>query len=286
MKSQAGQVLKVKVTEVTEESYFFKDIKNNTYEIPKHRCKKSYIVNQFINIYSFINKAGQVSYSTDLPFLKLGEVGVLEVVAINKNGFFLNNNTQRDLLLPNSEKVGFIKEGDQILVKVLAKTDGLERATMKIQNHERMIDSDRVENGKRYRGIVIKKIKSKTSKKTDTVIARMATGLNVFIHNSEYDKEPRLNEEIEFRVIFIREDKKVNASLLPHVKDRLKIDQKKILEFLYQENGVTTITEKSDSELIMQKMGLSKKSYKKAIRALLEQKKVEFKNQKFYLLKQ
>ncbi|MCB0279013.1 MAG: hypothetical protein KDD94_05900 [Calditrichaeota bacterium] len=282
MQLQVGQVQKYKIQSDEGDFYKVRNLRNQEFNLYKRYCSKKYVRNQFIELHSFSEKDHQVFLSPRIPILKEGDVGRLKVIDQNPHGIFLDNGTERDLLIPNSEKDGYVTVGDYVLVKVIRGENGLIKATMNVETRSSR-KSTEIKNGQRLKGRVVEHLQEQNRKDLKGIRYLTDDGLYIFVHKSEMEYIPKLNEEVEGRVIFIREDNKINASFLPHVKERPNLYKEQIVRKLHQEHGVSPVTDKSSAEEIKLIFGLSKKAFKKAISVLIKEDRVELKNNKLYL---
>ncbi|GKV65451.1 MULTISPECIES: CvfB family protein [Sporosarcina] len=97
----------------------------------------------------------------------------------------------------------------------------------------------------------------------------------IFVHESERLQEPRLGEEVELRIIGMRDDGTLNGSLLPRKQDRLQTDGEQILSYLEQSGGKMPFTDKSTPEEIEEMFQLSKGAFKRALGKLMKEGRIE-----------
>lgn len=93
-----------------------------------------------------------------------------------------------------------------------------------------------------------------------------------FIHNSEREEEPRLGQLIKGRVIEVKDDATVNASLLPLKEERIDPDSEVILAYLKLNDGTMPYNDKSDPEDIRDIFGMSKSAFKRALGKLMRER--------------
>lgn len=93
-----------------------------------------------------------------------------------------------------------------------------------------------------------------------------------FIHQSEREEEPRLGEFIEGRVIEVKDDATVNASLLPLKEERIDPDSETILAYLKLNDGTMPYNDKSDPQDIRDIFGMSKSAFKRALGKLMRER--------------
>ena len=72
----------------------------------------------------------------------------------------------------------------------------------------------------------------------------------IFIHNTEQEREPRLGQEVDVRIIGVRDDGTLNGSMLPRKEERLGDDAEKIFHILNDIGGKMPFTDKSSPEEI------------------------------------
>jgi predicted RNA-binding protein (virulence factor B family) len=99
-------------------------------------------------------------------------------------------------------------------------------------------------------------------------------GFRGFIHPSERREEPRLGQQLQARVIDVKEDGSVNLSLLPRKQDAMSIDAEQILTYMRTRNGAMPYSDKSEPEDIKEKFLMSKGAFKRALGHLMKQGKV------------
>ncbi|MFC5588055.1 S1 RNA-binding domain-containing protein [Sporosarcina soli] len=96
----------------------------------------------------------------------------------------------------------------------------------------------------------------------------------IFIHNSQQEKEPRLGQEVDVRIIGIRDDGTLNGSLLPRKEERLGDDAETVFRYLTEVGGRMPFTDKSTPEEIKEMFDLSKAAFKRALGKLMKEGKI------------
>ncbi|MGL4820622.1 MAG: hypothetical protein ACRC5C_11675 [Bacilli bacterium] len=100
-----------------------------------------------------------------------------------------------------------------------------------------------------------------------------------FIHVSERKEDMRLGERVEARVIGVKPDGTLNASMLPRKQERMDDDAEKILDVLRSRAGNTMpYSDKSDPYDIEERFGMSKAAFKRALGRLMKARKIEQKD--------
>ncbi|CAM3220143.1 S1-like domain-containing RNA-binding protein [Filibacter tadaridae] len=96
----------------------------------------------------------------------------------------------------------------------------------------------------------------------------------IFIHNTEQEKEPRLGQEIQVRVIGNRDDGTLNGSMLPRKEERLGDDAETVIRYLSEVGGRMPFSDKSSPDEIKEMFNLSKASFKRALGKLMKEGKI------------
>lgn len=86
-----------------------------------------------------------------------------------------------------------------------------------------------------------------------------------FIHNSEHSQSLKMGMTVEGRVTFVRADGRINLSLRPLKEDARVVDAERILEYLNKRNGSMPFNDNSPPEVIKERFGISKSSFKRAL---------------------
>lgn len=204
----------------------------------------------------------------------VGTLAKLEVTDVNpKLGAFMDWGLKKELLLPRGQQEIPVEVGKKYLVGIYEDSKGRLSATMKI-----------------YKFL----LPSTSIKKNDIVsgtVYRIESNIGVFvavedryfglIPKIEYFKDYKVGDEIEARVIRVREDGKID--LTPRERAYIQIDEdaELILGKMRLLGDSFGFTDKSSPEEIIDYFNMSKKAFKRAMGNLLKNGKVE-KNEKGY----
>ena len=77
--------------------------------------------------------------------------------------------------------------------------------------------------------------------------------------------EPRLGQDVQVRIIDVKDDGSLNASLLPRKHERLSDDAEKIFAYLQDVGGKMPFGDKSAPEEIQEMFDMSKAAFKRAL---------------------
>ena len=239
---------------------------------------------QEVEVFLYQDKGNQIVATTKLPSILMDTYGWAEVVEVIPDlGAFVSIGIAKDILvsvddLPLFESV-WPQVGDMLYV-TLGK-DQEERllalpATEGVFDRERNQAPDELLNKPFTARVYL------TNREGTAVISE--EGYRGFIHHSERDEEPRLGQTVTGRIIDVKEDGTVNVSLTPLKQDRMDDDAEAILELLELNDGVISLTDKSDPEDIRMSFNCSKSAFKRALGRLMKERKIEQRDGKTYLI--
>ena len=100
----------------------------------------------------------------------------------------------------------------------------------------------------------------------------------IFVHESERATEPRLGQDVNVRIIDVKDDGSMNGSLLPRKHERISDDAQKILTYLEEVGGKMPFGDKSSPEEIQEMFHVSKAAFKRALGTLMKARKIKQQN--------
>jgi predicted RNA-binding protein (virulence factor B family) len=273
---EAGTVVTLRVgKELAPYGYFLTD---GEQEVLLHYTQ---VVGEFqvgddLDVYLYHDSQDRLSATMKHAFLKLGEAGLLEVVDINPRfGSFLEMGLGRQLLLPFREQPE-LKElrpiiGDKVYVVLSHDRQG--RLIAKLAGEDELVPLA---------------FHAPTAWKNQWVTARVYKPLQLgsfvvceggilggfgaigMIHNTERTELLRLGQQVQVRVIFVREDGRANLSMRPLKEVGRDEDADTILEYLkVQPNQAMPYSDETSVEIIMEKFNISKSAFKRALGKLM-----------------
>jgi uncharacterized protein len=273
MKLQAGTVMSLTVDREAEFGYF---LTNGTEDVLLHKSEinRPLAEEEMIEVFLYQDHQGRLAATTVIPTINLGTYKWVKVVSKNRRlGAFVDIGIKKDMLVSLDElpKVYGLwpEEGDWLYCTLTLDKKG--RLFAKLAGHEQFIEISRDAEEEMF-----------NKDFTGTVYEAMGEGsffisedsIMGFVHKSEWKKEPRLGEKIQGRIIEIKEDRSINASLLPRKQERLGDDAEKIYAFIEEHNGEIPYWDKTDPEVIKETFHMSKAAFKRAMGRLIKEGKV------------
>jgi predicted RNA-binding protein (virulence factor B family) len=198
-----------------------------------------------------------------------GDIVMLEVVSVTKQGAFLDWGLMKDLFVPISQQESRMNVGDKCLVKIyIDEQTGRVAATEKISkflsNYELTVkENDEVDM------VVLQK----TDIGYKVIINNVHLGL---LHFNEVFRELETGEKIKGFIKHIRPDNKIDVVMGRKGFKRAEDEEEKIMRLLGENDGYLPYHDKSDPEEIYAFFGMSKKTFKMTVGTLYKQRKITF----------
>ncbi len=243
--------------------------------LPNKYVPKNVRLGDSIDVFLYTDSEDRIVATTRNPKIFLGKFAVLEVKDVTKFGSFLDWGLEKDLFLPFAEQDGKVRKGDLVTVCLC-----LDESTRRLFASAKL-----KEFGNR-------KITVKEGQEVDLVVGEESDlGYSVIINNAYtgllfFNKVfQRLSkgEKVKGFIEKIRSDGKIDVSLqkkgYAQVIDSIDLFLKKLEE----NGGVLYLTDKSDPELIIQKLSMSKKVFKKCLGSLYKQRKIKIETDRIVL---
>lgn len=231
-------------------------------------------VGDALEVFVLHDNDGSLIASLQRPELLCNEVGLLRVSAITTVGAFLDWGLNKELLLPHSEQLGTVREGQAVLVMVYTDLRGRLVATMRLDKH--MADSlhslpdnakQRLSSGDR----VSIHVANKTELGYKCVVNHCVWGL---LYDSELNKPLRRGERLSGWIQRVRPDQRLDLTLNKPARERAPDIAELILRQLDANDGFLALGDKSPPEAIKRIFGVSKKAFKQGLSRLYKERKI------------
>ncbi len=223
-----------------------------------------------VEVFLFHDKEGRLSATMSIPHITLDTYGWGTVEGYRKNlGVFVNIGISKDMLvsvdeLPFHYNV-WPKKEDKLYITL--KHDKTGRLFAKLATDDVIWDMS-VDAPNTMMNKVVKGYIYKTKKVGSYLISE--EGYCCFIHESQREREPRLGQYVEARVIDCKEDGTLNVSLLPLKQDKMQDDSQIILQYLQIRGGAMPYSDKSTPDDIKRTFEMSKAAFKRALGKLMK----------------
>ena len=231
-----------------------------------------------VKVFLYLDPKHRLTASMRVPRLKEGQIARMRVINVTKDGAFLDVGAERGIFMPYAGMRGKLQIGEVVWAKLYTDKSGRLAVTMKVEDEMRRasVKAVDVHKGQMVKGSVYNI--------TDSGAFMLTTERYIaFIANKEMQEHPRVGQELEARVTYVRPDGRINASLREAKEKALVSDADKILMFLQSSNGRMPYCDTSSPELIKGKFKISKAAFKRALGHLYKDGLIEMKDGWTYL---
>ena len=221
-----------------------------------------------IDVFIYLDKEHRPVATTEIPFLTLNEFAFLTVFDVSQAGAFVDWGLEKHLLVPFDNQLEKMEIGNAYMIH-LYWDDKSQRlvGTSKLKKFENKTFVDDIEKGDE----VDIEVYRFSDLGCNVIVNKKYSGL---IYKDELFEKIRIGDKRRAFVKAIWEDNKIDISLNPIGYASIEPNADKILNILIKENGFLGLHDKSDAGLIVEKLQMSKKVFKKAIGLLYKEKKI------------
>jgi uncharacterized protein len=222
-----------------------------------------------LKVFLYHDGEDRVIATTLQPKGVLGDIVKLRVVSITGHGAFLDWGLMKDLFVPKSQQISFMRPGGDYLVKIYldeqtGRLAATERIDHSLSNETLTVKEKDVVNLLVYRqsdlGYVV-------------IINNVHTGL---LHFSEVFRDIEIGDCFPGFIKTILPENKIDVIAGKPGYNRVEDESEKVLRLLKENNGYLPYHDKSSPEEIYSFFAMSKKTFKMTTGALYKQRKIEF----------
>lgn len=220
-----------------------------------------------LRVFIYSDSEDRIIATTDEPKATAGKFAMMEVRQVNEYGAFLDWGIEgKDLMVPFREQRERMEEGKSYLVYVYLdeRTDRIV-ASSKLNKFLELKGGDYEPN---------QEVQIIVADATDlgyrVIIDGQFWGM---LYKNEIFKSIQPGDQIKAYIKNVREDGRIDVSLqLQGVQVAIDHGSAQVLSAIKNNNGFLPLTDKSAPDLIYQKLGMSKKAFKRAVGSLYKQR--------------
>jgi predicted RNA-binding protein (virulence factor B family) len=215
---------------------------------------------------------------TDTAIAQVGECALLRAVNVTRAGVFMEWAPGKDLLVPVSQQLAPMQKGKSYVVYLLLDPHGKSIGSTKLH---RYLSEEATPLKPR------EKVELMIVSETDLGYKAVVNGTHLgLLFKSEVFQKFRPGDNTGGYIKSIREDRKINLCLQLHEKSAQQELADRILLYLQEHDGVSTLTDFSPPEAIYRQFGVSKGNYKKALGSLYKKHQISVAKDKITLLQE
>lgn len=253
---------------------------NTSDDILLHKTQQTapVAIGDAVKVFLYRDPKGRLTASMRVPKMREGQIARLKIINVSKDGAFVDVGAERGIFMPFAGMRGKVQIGETIWAKLYSDKSGRLAVTMEVEDELRRASKPAtdVKIGDQVHGTVYNYTDQGAFIFTDE--RHIA-----FMDNKEITERPRVGQEIEVRVTFVREDGRINVAMRPIKEKAIGVDAEKILTLLQARDGKMPYSDASSPEVLKDKFNISKAAFKRAVGHLIKDGIVEQKDGWTYL---
>jgi len=272
---EIGKYHRMRIDRETEPGLFLSNEAGDDVLLPNKYVPTEYKIWDELDVYVYLDHEERPVATTLKPYIELNSFGYLRCTTVSKIGAFLDWGLEKELFVPFAQQARPMKEGSWYIVYMYLdqKTNRLAATSKTIK----YLSNDKVEVKKFDKVDLL--ISHITDRGANAIVNSKYRGL---IYKEDIFEDIRTGDQLEGWVKKIRPDGKIDIILQEEGYKSIEPNAQYIYEELAANNGFLPLHDKSDPEDIQSQLGLSKKSFKKAIGTLYRDRKILIKEDGIY----
>jgi hypothetical protein len=237
--------------------------------MPKRFVPPGTGIGDVLNVFLYHDGEGRPIATTQKPLGVLGDIVKLTAVSVTPQGAFLDWGLMKDLFIPKSGMISFMRPMGEYLVKiVLDEQTGRIAATEKL---ERYLSNETL--GVKEKDVVDLLVYRQTDIGYEVIIDNKYKGI---LHSNEIYRPIEIGDRFPGFIKNILPENKIDVAAGKPGYQRVDDETEKILRLLKENNGYLPYHDKSTPEEIYNFFHISKKTFKMTTGNLYKQKKIMF----------
>lgn len=262
-----GEYNTLRILRLTTVGAYLGDEEDNDVLLPNKYLTHEMSVGEDIEVFLYKDSEDRLVATTEKPYITLNEFAYLRVKEVTPFGAFLDWGLEKDLLVPFREQTTKLEEDKYYLIYLKLDTETNRLVATAKSNKYFSVDTSEIEINKEVEILICESF--------DLGVKIVIEGkfLGIVYHNDVTRKLRRGDYTIGY-VYNIREDGKLDVRLEKSGYEKIEPNSERLLALINNRNGVLYLTDKSDPDDIRETVGMSKKTFKKAVGNLYKQKKI------------
>lgn len=266
---EIGRINHLEVISETDFGLYLDGKEDGEILLPLRYAPKEIHIGDSLDVFIYLDSNDRLIATTETPLAMLGDFAVLEVVAIERVGAFLEWGLSKDLFLPFAEQTRELQVGHKIIIFIYLDKSHRLSASMRL---DRNIEKSPAtyEAGEPVRLLI--------AQKTDLGYKAIIEGGHWgMLFEDEVFQNLQYAQIIDAFIKNVRPDGKIDLTLRnPETAKNLIPDlSEHILTLLRAEGGFLAINDKTPAEKIYELFGVSKKKYKIALGGLYKKRMIK-----------
>lgn len=272
-----GEYQTLTILRDTDPGLFLGNPEGDEVLLPNKYMPDSFEIGEELDVFVYLDYDERPVATTLTPYLTLNSFGYLHCADVNEFGAFMDWGVQKQLFVPFKEQARPMKVGNWYIVYLY-----LDEQTQRLvgsSKTNKYLTNDYVDIEKFAEVDIL--VTHLTEKGANAIVNGKHHGL---IYEGDIFEDIRTGDRIKAYVKKIRSDNKIDLVLQPPGYRSIEPNANYVLDELKAAGGFLPLHDKSDPETIKNELGLSKKSFKKAIGSLYKDKQIVIKEDGIELL--
>lgn len=222
-----------------------------------------------VDVFVYLDQGERLVGTFETPLCRVGDFAMLRVAWVNEYGAFLHWGLMKDLFVPFSEQKMKMQQGKSYLVHVHIDPETRRIvASAKVERYLKPATTARYHRGQQLECI----IQQSTPLGLKVIADNRCPGM--LYRDQMFDDEPRTGDVVNATVVNVRPDGKLDLSLQRIGKSRFRDFADTLLDELQACGGTLPFHDGSTPEAILQRFGVSKKTFKRALGTLYKAQRI------------
>ena len=233
--------------------------------LPKRYEPEGCKVDDLLKVFIYYDSEDRIIATTEIPLAQVDECAYLKVVDVNKVGAFMDIGLMKDLFIPYAEQETPMKKGESYVIRTyLDDHSGRIMASSKLDKF--LLEESHSHNVGQAVDLIIY---AETELGYKAVVGTTYTGL---LYKSDLLEALSIGDKKQGFIKAVRADKKLDLTLKRASQKTRSALANQILDFIKDQGGITSLSDKSTPDDIYKQFKVSKKEYKKALGALYKRR--------------
>lgn len=262
-----GEYNTLEILRETDPGLYLGDTQENVVLLPHRYKPDNFNIGDMLEVFVYLDYEERPVATTLTPHVLLNDFGYLHCSDVNEFGAFMDWGVQKQLFVPFKEQARPMKVGNWYIVYL----------SMDEQTN-RLVGSSKTNKYLNNDSVTLQKfdeIAIMVTHITDLGASVIVNGTHkglIFIN--DIFEDIRTGDTMKAYVKCVREDNKIDVVLQSPGYRSIEPNANFILDELKAAGGFMTLHDKSDPQDIKNELGMSKKSFKKAIGTLYKDKQI------------
>lgn len=276
-KPPVGAYLPLTVARKTNSGYDLQSDDGIQYSIDDNETNKDWEAGSIQSLFTYFDFDQRFCATMLKPAISVGRFGLVEVTKIDKHGALIAWGIEAPIYIPEEHQHRALEAGKWYLATLCySQENEILYASTKVADYLDNTDANYKINEE-----VNIIFYEHTKLGYNVIVDHKHRGL---VYHDEVYREISYGEHTKGYIKKIREENKLDVMLQPMGFARIDASEELIVKHLKENNGFIALHDKSEPEEIMEQLGMSKKTFKKAIGGLYKEKVIRLEDDGVYLI--